>query len=247
VQSNLAWKLALVLKGFASPELLTSYNVERLPVIAQMLHATTALYTHTVIEKNFDAPEKEKTENEKATGWYRWRNTALEMYGINYRYSDLVLEQRDTKPRDQTDALARAYAGYEGLGTLCAGDRAPEASGLVIDGKDTSLFKLLTLSKHTVLIFTDFANVGDIRKALDSSSKYPEVVVQTMIVTGKEVGDFGGATIVVDRDSNARSTYLVEEGLMTVVIVRPDGFIGAILYDTDGIDGYFGKIFKISV
>jgi len=45
------WKMALVLKGLSSPALLTSYNAERLPIIAQMLHATNALYTHTVAKK----------------------------------------------------------------------------------------------------------------------------------------------------------------------------------------------------
>jgi hypothetical protein len=34
---------------------------------------------------------------------------------------------------------------------------------------------------------------------------------------------------------------------MTIVIVRPDGFIGAIVNDVDGIDRYFSKIFQISI
>ena len=40
---NLCWKLALVLKGKASAKLLESYEIERLPVIAQMLKMTTHL------------------------------------------------------------------------------------------------------------------------------------------------------------------------------------------------------------
>ncbi|KAK0196703.1 FAD-binding monooxygenase [Armillaria mellea] len=95
--SNLAWKLSLVLKGLASPTLLSTYNEERLPVITQMLHATIQLYTHTVAKEK---PTKDTKEDEKASGWFRWRNTALEMYGINYRYSSIVLEERDTEPQD---------------------------------------------------------------------------------------------------------------------------------------------------
>ncbi|KIM91475.1 hypothetical protein PILCRDRAFT_55100, partial [Piloderma croceum F 1598] len=109
-------------------------------------------------------------------------------------------------------------------GTLCAGDRAPEAPGLVIGGQDTSLFRLFTPSHHTVLIFAEFAE-GDIRKALDSSAKYPDAIV----------------------DGHARHAYLVKGGSVTIVIVRLDGFIGAIVNDVDGIARYFSKIFQIPV
>jgi hypothetical protein len=124
-QSNLSWKLSVVLKGLASPDILTTYGEERLPVIAQMLHATTQLYTHTVKkEKPIDKPAE--AEDEKASGWFRWRNSALELYGVNYRFSTIVVEERDTQALDPEDVIARAYSGYEGLGSLRAGDRAPE-------------------------------------------------------------------------------------------------------------------------
>ncbi|KIM91474.1 hypothetical protein PILCRDRAFT_655 [Piloderma croceum F 1598] len=214
--SNLAWKIALVLKDLSSPTLLISYNAECLPIITQMLHATSALYTHTVATKDDDMVEQETTASEKATG-------------------DIVLGERGTRLQDRTDALAMAYTSYEGSGTLCAEDRAPETPGLVIDGKDTSLFRLFTPSHHTVLIFAELAE-GDIRKALDSMAKYPEAVVQTVVITAKEAGDFSDYTVAVDRDSYARRAYLVEGDSMTIVIVRPDGFIGAIVNDIDRID-----------
>ncbi|PBK78586.1 hypothetical protein ARMSODRAFT_1011146 [Armillaria solidipes] len=157
---NLAWKLSLILKNLSPPSLLSSYNDERLPVITQMLHATTQLYTHTVAkEKPVDAPEKDTKEDEKASGWFRWRNTALEMYGINYRYSQIILEERDTKPQDPEDILAHAYSGYEGRGSLRAGDRAPEAPGLVGKEGETTLLKLFKPSVHTVLVFASERDV----------------------------------------------------------------------------------------
>lgn len=155
MQSNLAWKLALVIKGFASPCLLSSYNAERLTVITHMLQATSALYTYTVAKEKSTLKEeaKDDAEGEKKSGWFRWRNSALEIYGINYRYSDIVLEERDITPQDPEDTLAHAYQGYEGFGILRAGDRAPEAPGLVHEGYTTSLFSLLNPSTHTVLVF----------------------------------------------------------------------------------------------
>jgi len=71
--------------------------------------------------------------------------------------------------------------------------------------------------------------------------------MQTVIITGKEAGDLGDATVAVDRDGHARRAYLVQGGSMTIVIVRPDGFIGAIVNEVNGIDRYFSKIFQVSI
>jgi hypothetical protein len=100
----------------------------------------------------------------------------------------------------------------------------------VISGQDTSLFRLFTRSHHTILIFAELAE-GDIRKALNSMTKYPDAVVRTVVIIGKEAGNLGDATVAVDRDSHARRAYLVEGDSVTVVIVHPGGFIGAIIND----------------
>jgi hypothetical protein len=233
-QSNLAWKLALVLRKLASPDILSSFDIERLPVVVQMLHATSALYTHVVrVVKDEGKPE----EDENASGWFRWRNTALEMYGINYRYSPIILEERDTTPQNEEDMKARAYQGYEGLGSLRAGDRAPEAPGLILDGAETSLFALFQPSKHTVLIFS--ATPTSVDGILSVAAAYPEGAVQTFVVH-KASGQEGGK--LVDRDGHAFASYLVNEGT-SIVVVRPDGFIGAIVNDAEGLKRYFTMIF----
>jgi len=243
LQVNLSWKLSLVLKDLAPPSLLTSYNAERLPVIAQMLHATTALYTHTVAKEKAADVTEQKTEDENASGWYRWRNNALEMYGVNYRHSDIVLEERDTTPQDAEDLLAHVYSGYEGLGTLHAGDRAPEAPGLIPYGTDreTSLLTLFKPSLHSVLVFlAEDDNVDGL------ASRYPKDAVQTFIISRKDLGPVEGGIGLVDREGHAYNAYLVEEGVTTIVVVRPDTFIGAIVKDTAGVDRYFSKILKFS-
>ncbi|KAJ7657824.1 hypothetical protein DFH06DRAFT_1327883 [Mycena polygramma] len=238
--SNLAWKLALVLKNLASPAILSSFDAERLPVVAQMLHATSALYTHVVREVKDDASDKKEDEN--ASGWFRWRNTALEMYGVNY-YSPIVLDERDTRPQDREDMLARAYQGYEGMGTLCAGDRAPEAPGIVRDGKETSLFALFQPSKHTVLVFAPNADVS-LYGIFAATEAFSAGALQTFVIY-KVSASVQGPTDLVDRDGHAFSAYLVGE-TATIVVVRPDGFIGAIVVDNEGLNRYFNKIFLSS-
>lgn len=210
-----------------------------------MLHATTALYTHAVItEKPIDTSEMEKTEDEKVSGWWRWRNTALEMYGINYRYSDIVLEERDTKSQDKEQAIAHAFSGYEGLASLRAGDRAPEAPGLIDSSmQETSLLAIFKPTAHTILVFTAEGKEQLTAEVIASATKYPEGTVQTLLILSEESGTFTSLTELVDRDGHAHRAYLVEKDKVNIVLVRPDGFIGAIVMDATGVERYFANIF----
>ena len=186
--------------------------------------------------------EQATEDDDRKSGWYRWRNNALEMYGINYRFSDIVLEERDAQEVDNEDLVARAYDGYEGLGTLLAGDRAPQAPGLLDkDGKKTSLFDLFKLNLHTVLIFTP----GEVQLNLEGMKKWPVSVMQTFIVmeAGK-AAVIEPALTLVDSDGHATNAYRVENGKLTVVVVRPDGFVGAIVNDVEGAARYFAKVFR---
>ncbi|KAJ7149880.1 FAD binding domain-containing protein [Mycena crocata] len=251
--SNLAWKLALVLNGNAPSALLETYNTERLPVVAQMLLATSALYTHAVAKVLPPQSEaKSEPEDENASGWFRWRNSALEMYGINYRYSPIVRDEVASDdavaPVSLDDMRARAYEGYEGSGTLRAGDRAPEAPGLVAivekEAPDRSLFGLFNPAMHSILVFLPNKNAASrLDVILATADTYPADTVQTFIIF--KVGETGAATEgggLVDRGGHAYVTYMVGEDIR-IVVVRPDGFIGAIVSDADGMDKYFRNIF----
>jgi len=214
-----------------------------------MLSATSALYTHMVLKKKCTEEEAQKAteqdaENDKKLGFYRWRNSVLEMYGINYRYSPVVVEERDPniKSWDLEDVRANAYAGYEGQGTLCAGDRAPEAPGLADEatGGVTSVLQLLGTSWHTILIFGGADLTSDV---IGRVKKYLGDHVKTYIIVQSGTGSTAGAKTLVDEDRHAHNAYRVEDDAGTVVIIRPDTFIGAIVKEAAGVERYFGKIF----
>ncbi|KAK0228928.1 FAD binding domain-containing protein [Armillaria fumosa] len=213
--SNLAWKLSLVLNGLASPTILSTYNEE----LSSSSH------------KSKEKPAKDTKDDEKASGWFRWRNTALEMYGINYRYSSIVLEERDTELQDAEDVLAHAYSGYEGRGSLRAGDRAPDAP---LGG--TTLFSSFKSTVHTVLIFSKWS--ADLEAELKT---LPSAAVRTFVITGANE-PLEGVSILVDSEGHTRKAYMVEEGSPAIVVVRPDSFIDAIVTDVEDVKRYFSKI-----
>ena len=139
------------------------------------------------------------------------------------------------------------------------GDRAPEAPGLV-DVRSTSvtlsLFGIFAPSVHTVLVFAGGNGSGsgnsDTLRALSGVIvQQPESAVRgVLIVSPESEMESRGAglfeQVLVDRDGHAHAGYNVPVGSgekVTVVVVRPDGFIGARVHNATGIERYFGCIF----
>ncbi|KAF9494102.1 FAD/NAD(P)-binding domain-containing protein, partial [Pleurotus eryngii] len=216
---NLACKLAWVGKR-GNPSLLATYHGERLPVITQMLRATTKLYTHTSASES---------------GWLKWCHSALEMYGINYRFSSIVLDERDIRPKDTEDMLAHAYSGYEGRGSLCAGDRAPDAPRLTTNNGETTLYKLLKPDAHTILVFGD----ADISQLSAVGSTNSRVFVVRSPGEDASLNEFEE---LVDGDDWAHRAYLAKPNDRLVVVIRPDTYIGALFTEGKGVTGYLARL-----
>ena len=137
---------------------------------------------------------------------------------------------------------------------LRAGDRAPDATGLVClaDSKVMTLFDIFEPTRHTALIFGgDVARAEAIVKALE---RYPQGLVASIVVLpradeGTKVVD-GADAILHDRDGVAYQAYGMAGGQAYgmaggqayTVIVRPDGVVGAIVSGEDGVGTYFGNI-----
>ncbi|EIN05283.1 hypothetical protein PUNSTDRAFT_146119 [Punctularia strigosozonata HHB-11173 SS5] len=237
---NLAWKLALVLKGLSPPALLASYSDERLPVISEMIKRTTAM---------FNRVSKEGVDRGVNA------DSALYMLGINYRWSGVVVDYRGSGGEE---AKGHAYLG-KGDG-VHAGDRAPDAPGLTIAhvaphgslpelkaGEATSLFKFFTPAKHTALVFLpEDAERSAVGAALRS---FPPGTLQTLAVLPNGVGhgpSQGSAEVdvtLVDAQGHAFSGYGSQGVGITFVIVRPDGYVGAYVRDAAGIERYCAGVF----
>ncbi|KZT20697.1 hypothetical protein NEOLEDRAFT_829633 [Neolentinus lepideus HHB14362 ss-1] len=232
---NLAWKLALAHNGLASPALLQSYTDERIPVIRNMLEITTDTLDRTL-------------DNEE-NAWERGRK--FFQLDVNYRGSPIVVDQRQGAV---VDAPPPNVYTFGSLGRVQAGDRAPDAPGL-LNLKDasspvTSLFNIFTPTRHTVLIFSASPPIVD--AVIDALRIYPAGLVQTVAVLPTRVAVRESLmlpkvdVLVKDGDRHAYEGYSVDpwKDELAVIIVRPDGVVGGIGSGVHILKDYFHRIFN---
>ena len=216
----------MVHKGLSPTTLLDSYTTERLPDIAEMLNVTTGmLYNMRKAPTIAGAMEREKR---------------LNMLGVNYRMSPIVLDEF---------THAEPVNAYRDLdeGELVAGDRAPDAPGLIVAANgvktETRLLDVFGATHHTVLVFTPDA--WTTTGILEVLKGYPRDATRFIIVLpeGTEGTALGRVDVVVDQGGHAYRAYLAVKGEQRVVVVRPDGVAGAIVHGAEGLQAYFEKIF----
>ncbi|KAL5523274.1 hypothetical protein ACEPAF_1541 [Sanghuangporus sanghuang] len=223
---NLCWKLALVECGVSSPTLLSTYDEERRPVIKDMLSITTAIFDQIVTGK--------------VTAWPK-SLLDLRQFGVNYRWSSIIVDDRpDADPVGTYDAT---------LGKPHAGDRAPEAPGL-IDVKNTtktSVFKMLVYFRHTVLVFTDTLEeatpfINELKRTPANMFQWAVILPQSMVSSRIGIAPSVEGLLLIDYDNHAYTNYLPDES-RRVVVIRPDGVIGALTGSPIGLQKYLELIF----
>ena len=211
-----------------------------------MLNKTTELLNHMSSQKKGGEASENKLRK------------AMTQLGVNYRGSSIVYNEG--AERDP----ATLGSGYNKESETAAqpGDRAPEAPGLVVRNTSAqaatlSLFDILTPSVHSVLIFagngTGSSNLDALHTLSGVIARQPEGAVRgVLIVSPESQGATAGAQanglfeqVLVDRDGHAHAGYHVPVNgeKVTVVVIRPDGFIGARAHSATGIEQYFGRIF----
>ncbi|TFY57158.1 hypothetical protein EVG20_g8650 [Dentipellis fragilis] len=236
---NLGWKLALACKGLASPILLDTYDTERVPVIKEMLERTTAILNSTYA--------KEKPT--KVSPWLR--PTQLKQLGVHYRWSPIVLDEQvdelGTTDKDKArQETASTYVVEDG-DRLHAGDRAPDAPGLIdIKSEDARrLFEIYRPEYHTVLIFSasDGTTVDAVLAALEH---YPKGLIRSAVIRPQRstVPAKGADLVLQDKETYAYNEYGMKQDSTGVAVVRPDGIIGALVGGAPGIKKYFSGIFS---
>ena len=252
-QFNIAWKLALVYKGLSPASLLDTYTDERIPVIAEMLDVTTKIHRQTVGKPEASGTKQGDAESTFESAMARGKN--LYMLGVNYRTSPIVIDEFFSAPSAQVHSSYRAPED----GVLRAGDRAPDAPNLIpvtstaetpSGESGVRLFDIFASTYHTVLIFTPSPSVPVVRQVLsvlkEVEKKVNEKLVKPLVILppGSEGEIEVGEEILVDHAGHARSAYVVDKGETKVIVVRPDGVVGAVVRGGEGVGKYFNKIFR---
>ncbi|KAA1474341.1 hypothetical protein DENSPDRAFT_803931 [Dentipellis sp. KUC8613] len=249
--ANIAWKLALVVKGLAKPTLLDTYEIERQPVVAEMLELTTHLHSATF--RQIQIPDStlaaaQKADDPRANDPY-WRPKKGLQLGINCRWSPIVLDGR--YHRAPGELVQRQAYGELGA-AVRAGDRAPEVPGLRAlpghgaEGAETTLFALLAgYARHTVVVFSAAATV-EMPETLRKYVGREAVSLVQVLPQGAETVPPARADVraFVDSTGHGYAAYDVEKSVATptYVVVRPDGMVGAYALSAEQVDLYFDKI-----
>lgn len=221
---NLGWKLALVCRGLASDELLSSYERERLPIADSVLHMTNRLFrvaTSSSPFLRFFRPRAAATVVPIALRMSTLRTLGfrvISQLGIHYRRSPLSVE-----------GSPRLRRGPH------AGDRMPDA-GIVVDDVANTLHRCLSPTAFQLVLCGPLAQwqTPDFREAWTDE-----------LIVARLTADVA-AGVWSDPESKALPRLGLREGEVGHYLVRPDGYIAYRARGTnlDGVRAYLEAIFE---
>jgi 2-polyprenyl-6-methoxyphenol hydroxylase-like FAD-dependent oxidoreductase len=200
---NLAWKMALVLKGGASPRLLDTYEAERRPVGADVVSRTRSA------SEQFGRKQQAQDERRVDT-----------QVLINYRQSALSRNEPG-EPLNQFDDLL-----------VQAGDRAPDCLGLRRENirAPFRLFDVLRGPEFVLLLYIEktlepqeIDRLEGIARRLKTASSRAVRVVAIFSPDAKS-SDIVGVPTLIDSEGEFADVY--KPGPNAAYLIRPDGYVG---------------------
>ncbi|MFG3055276.1 FAD-dependent oxidoreductase [Kitasatospora sp. NPDC048239] len=227
---NLAWKLADVVRGHAGPELLDSYDAERVPTGAVLLRSTRtatalvslrtalapALLTAGTAVLRAVPPLRRRIEGRMIRGFC----------GLALAYPDSPL----TLPTGAAGA-AGGTGGTRGAGGIRPGDRVPGAAGPAGGGVDWGALRAeLADPRWTLLACVPGGGDSGAGVPAAGIDGYREVLAEVersfgAAVSVRLLADGDGPGVVPDADGTLRRSLGVAPG--EFLLIRPDGYLAA--------------------
>lgn len=198
-----------------------------------MLNKTTEL-----LDKSLKTGRIESADT-KESGWYR--GGELHQLGVNYRGSPIVVNE-------ESQANPRAGSAYNKGPGVAAGDRAPNAPGLLDHSRGRApmqLFDIFGPAHHTALIFRgdqqEHVAVSEVLRPFKGCFR----IVLLYFGDSPSLADAALFDVILeDHAGHAVTGYQIgEKGRPRTVIVRPDAMIGAMVYGAEGVKRYLKKVF----
>ena len=232
---NLAWKLAMVVRGEAHESLLDSYEEERHP-IGQMLLKGTDVATKLAFLRN---PLAKKVRNhmisflsQQDIFLQRVRSVGT-MTAVNYRKSPIVGEYRDMADiqlaHDEASERPSLPAWVEFARAPLPGDHAPDVMLTDESGRQIRLYEILRESRNNLLLFDGkpteegYRNMELIARGI--KEKYGDFIKCHLIISADKVPPslrFEG-NIYLDPDQSVQETYGASAEAQ--YLIRPDYYI----------------------
>ncbi|HKQ32089.1 MAG TPA: FAD-dependent monooxygenase, partial [Thermodesulfobacteriota bacterium] len=223
---NLAWKLALVLRGNSPENLLDSYNPERHRVGKGVVQLTDAATKMVGIHNPVLASIRNKLVGtiSKLDPVQEKLLTTLSQIEVNYRESPIA-EERWYQP----DAIEGSH-GYRH--DLVAGERVKDYPLAGLDGKGGSrLYDLFRDVRHKLLLFTgsepEDMELNELRKIRSSiASEYGDTI-DTHVIAGTDglPADLKTMDSVwLDKDLLMHKDFGAARA--SLYLIRPDSYIG---------------------
>ncbi len=220
---NLAWKLALVVRGLADPTLLDSYEAERAPVADAVLRLAGGLTTMLTLTN----PVSQQL-----------RNHLMPMLtGLGAVQHQIAVQDAQLSiVYDSSEIVSEYHHGRFGhvrfAGGPKAGDRAPDSGPLQpADGDPVRLYGLLRGVHHTLVLFggpePDAASWQDLIAIAQASREQHGASMQVyVVVEGTSVPDelAGQSGALLDTEAALHHRYQAD--VPTLYLIRPDGHIG---------------------
>jgi hypothetical protein len=254
---NLAWKLALVVRGEGRPSILDSYEEERRPIAALTLRGTD-LATRVVTART---PLGRWTRDALAGALSRIERLrskaiggAFEL-GIHYRRSSLVLDERPTVRSALLvgHAATRARDALDFRAGPRAGDRLPDVE--VADGASgpQRLHALLRDPRHVLLLFEGARPAEEVyarfERVLEGVAAAHASRVRAVVIMAKASASDAarftarGASVLSDADGALHRRFGAAAD--SVYLVRPDGYIAYRSQHAEAakLAGYLGHVF----
>jgi phenol 2-monooxygenase len=247
---NLGWKLSLVLQGLASPDLLQSYEAERLPNVRRLIEYDkdiSRLMTMQLPENWAGDPNADP--NEVLGRVMAEAATFSSGLGVYYEQDGYL-----NASTSQTDLI---------LSTVNPGHRAPdvtiqkpgtfEATRLQSQTPNCASFYILLFTgniQRTKPQFMSFTKaLANVPWLHDSKTPISLITIISGRVSSSAYEVLGNVTpfgrVFYDQDDSAHVRYGVDREQGGVFVLRPDGWVGMVMKMDgsagDRLEGYFGK------
>lgn len=228
---NLGWKLAGVATGVYAPNLLETYDAERLPVAEALIRSTDRSYRSTL------DPSALQQHIVRLLGPF------VASTGVAQRRATNVLEEL-------TIAYPHSPLNYDGGGSSGpkAGDRAPVDAFVVrsADRATVQLAEIVRSEDWSLLIFggTDLPSRKEPPYASQAiADRFGARVAQHVVTTNPRTEVYGAPSLLIDAELHLHASYGVTRPAF--YLLRPDGYVGmrGPAFDEGAVLAYLSGIF----